>query len=275
MRRSFKYEIGMFLTTQLLALWTGFAMLVTGMREEMVIENTSEGVGMFFTSLLLATAMLILVLKYLKFPIIYRLLFAFLIVTGSSTVFSTILPGLIALGLAFLLAGLRFWKPIVLVQNICLIFAIAGVGPQLAMFFRTTTVIIVLVLASIYDYIAVFKTKHMVKMFEGISSYGTPFALIIPSRGGMMDKVSRNPLKDKKEVPDAFYMVGTGDVAFPAVFSVALLGDFGLLAALASIVGSLVGLLVDQYIVEKRGIALPALPAISFFAIIAFLLTLV
>ena len=27
-----------------------------------------------------------------------------------------------------------------------------------------------------------------------------------------MDKVSRNPLKAKKEAPDSFYMVGTGDV---------------------------------------------------------------
>lgn len=275
MRRSFKYEIGMFLTTQVLALWTGFAMLQAGVREAVVIESTSEGVSLFFTSLLLATAMLILILKYLKFPIIYKLMFAWLIIIGSTTVFSTFLPGLVALGFAFMLAGLRFWKPIVLIQNLCLILAIAGVGPQLAMFFRTTTVLIVLILTSIYDYIAVFKTKHMVKMFEGMSSQGTPFALIIPSKGKLTDSISSEPLEDKKRDPDAFYMVGTGDIAFPAVFAVALLGDFGLVAAIAAIFGSLVGLLVDQYIVESRRIALPALPAISLFAILAFLITLI
>ncbi len=273
MRRSFKYEVGMFLVTQLLALWTGFVMIISGVREAVVIESTSEGVSIFFTSLLFATFMLIVILKYLKKPIIFKLLFAWLIFIGSRTVFLTVMPWAFASGLAIGLALLRFWKPLVLYQNIALILAIAGVGPQLAMFFRTEAVLVVLILASIYDYIAVFKTKHMVTMFEGMSSQGTPFALIIPSKGKLTDTIASKPLKAKKKDPESFYMIGTGDIAFPAVFSVALLGDFGLVPALASMVGSLIGLVVDQYIVEKYRIALPALPAISFFAIIAFLLT--
>ena len=70
-------------------------------------------------------------------------------------------------------------------------------------------------------------------------------------------------------------MLGGGDLAFPALFAVAALAQFGLIQALGVVIGAIGGIvLIHSLIVQKKFKALPALPPIAAFAILGFLISL-
>lgn len=267
------FEVGTFTLTQLLALFIGIRMLTFTPRDMVVVESTSSGVGLFVGALLVSTLILILLIKFLNVRLIFQLLFAWLIFVGSLTVFELTIGEPIAMTLAALLVILRFAKPIVLLQNLAIVLAIAGIAPQLAMLFGTPTILVVLVIISVYDYIAVFKTKHMVTMFQKLNAHNTPFALMIPDKGNLLQKITP-PSSSKSKKGRDFFFLGTGDIAFPAIFAVAALADFGPTSAVLIIIGSVVGMLFDHYLLLKLEKPIPALPSIALFSILGFALSL-
>ena len=263
------FESAIFLISQALALFVGFRMLSLGAREAAMIESTSAGVSMFLGALFISTLMIILMIKFLNSKIIFQLIFAWLIFIGSLTVFEVVIGEPLAMTFAILLVILRFVKPLVIIQNIAMVLAIGGIAPQLAMFFNTTTIITVLIFASIYDYIAVFKTKHMIKLFEGTIKHNIPFTLVIPDKGSLFQNMHPK-MHHRSERGREFYLLGTGDVAFPSIFAISVLADFGFVSAVMVVFGSLVGLLADHYLLMKLEKPIPALPMIVFFSLIGF-----
>ncbi|MFH1787086.1 MAG: presenilin family intramembrane aspartyl protease [archaeon] len=268
-------EIGMFLTTEMIAVYVGLAMISAGIREEYIIESTGEGIGVFGLGMLFATLLILFIIKYLNRKIVFQMLFAWLIFVGSLFVFGSVLIFPLAALLAGLVVAARFLMPRVWVQNVAMILSIAGISPQLAMYFGTPTIIAILLLASAYDYYAVFKTKHMIKMFESLMKHETPFTFVIPAKGSMSGEVNGKLHKKKKKGQREYYLLGTGDIAFPTIFVVALLADYSPLSAAFAFAGAIVGMIVDHLILMKMKTAIPALPAIAVCSIAAFLLSLV
>jgi len=263
------FETGIFLLAQLIALFVGIRLLSFGAREAAMIQSTGAGVGMFVGALALSTIFIILLIKFFNSRFIFQLIFAWLIFIGSLTVFEVTIGEPLAMTFAVLLVVLRFLKPVVLLQNIAMVIAIGGIAPQLAMFFSTPTLIVVLIVASFYDYIAVFKTKHMVKLFEGLVKHNIPFTLVIPDKGSLFQKM-HSGIHRSSERGREFYLLGTGDVAFPAVFAISVLADFGPMASLLVVIGSLIGLLFDHYLLMKLQRPIPALPTIAAFSLLGF-----
>ncbi|MFC1454877.1 presenilin family intramembrane aspartyl protease [Candidatus Undinarchaeota archaeon] len=278
-------EISMFLVTEVIAIYVGLSMISAGVREEIMIESTAEGIGVFGISMFIATLLIVVLIKYMNKRFIFKGIFAWLIFIGSLFVFEPVIGSLkiveptsvlpIAAMLSISLVVLRFKKPVVWVQNLAMILAIAGVSPQLAMYFGTPTIIAILLLASVYDYIAVFKTKHMMTMFENLMKHDTAFAFVIPEEGSAKGKVSKAMHKKKKKGVREYYLLGTGDIAFPTIFIVALLADYSPLSAGFALIGSIVGLVLDHIILMKLQKPIPALPTIAVCSILGFLLSLV
>jgi len=76
-------------------------------------------------------------------------------------------------------------------------------------------------------------------------------------------KISKVPDKRK------FVMLGTGDLVFPIILAVSVFGEFSLLHSLFVVVGSLVGILIVHLLLTQKKIqALPALPPITFGALL-------
>jgi len=296
MKRSFVYENLLFVATQLLAIFVGTGMINAGLREQVLIQGTGEGVYFFIASLAVSTLMMIVLLKYLKGKFFFQFLFGFLIFSGAYTVFGFSIeasfPALsnyyitapafggfdlitsLAFALAIGLALARYFHPVVWLQNFALVIALAGVAPQLAMLFTTKTIILVLIVASVYDYIAVFKTKHMVSMFTNLMNQDAPLALIIPEKGESSGRVDHRVVHKKGSGERRYMLLGTGDLAFPTIFVVSVFAEYGIFSALAVMAGSLIGLYFDQWWVEKNEKPMPALPAISAASIALFLLSL-
>lgn len=265
-------EFSLFLAVQLLGLWIGWKIFHT---LEVPKMETSSSIIWFLVIFVIATGSILLALRFLKFKMPFGLLFAFLIFVGANIVFSTFISNtVLAFTLAAVVVGFRFLWPTIITQNIAMILAIAGVSAQLGVLLTVPAVIILLIVLSIYDFWAVFKSKHMISMAKGLIQRGMAPMIIMPSDWRAMTvpmkQVEIEKLKKKTKKPLKYMMLGTGDLAFPLVFAVSALA-YGLISSFAVIAGALAGLVVIHFLMmSKKFPALPALPPIAAGSIIAF-----
>jgi len=201
---------------------------------------------------------------------IYKFLFIFAFIYGALAIFASFLPDVITIVLIFLLLFLWFKYKRVIVHDILIILSLAGIGAMFGLAFEPKVVILLLLVLSFYDFIAVYKTKHMIKMATSMIEHGVIMGLIIPQK-------MEGFLADIKEVKPGgkFMFLGGGDIIFPLLFSVSML-SIGIVPAL--IVGgfSLLGLIASLLIffLQKDKKPIPALPPIALFAIIGYIITM-
>jgi presenilin-like A22 family membrane protease len=280
------YESIMFLIVQFIALGTGALLLNTGQAQLPPIEGGFWRLAQFLAAFLVALVVIVLLLKYLRTPISFGLFFAFLIFIGSQTVFAALLSVssnvlndisilILSIALAIGIIALRWWKPNLITHNISIFLGVAGVSALLGTALRPWPEIIILLIAlSVYDFIAVFKTKTMVSMFKELLKRGAPLAIIVPESPyqftANVHKISRAKLREKDR---KVLMLGTGDLAFPALFAVSAYATSGLATALAIMAGSVIGLIFNHYLLMvKKFRFIPALPFIAAFSIIGYVL---
>jgi presenilin-like A22 family membrane protease len=263
---------GMFMVAQVIGILVGFLNLK--LPEFAVTAPVSESIFGFLIAFLIATTVLIVLIKFVKGSWLFRIMLAALIFLGSEMVFSTFLPAWLGIALALILVGLRFLWPTIVLQNFSMTLAVAGIGASIGLLLPVEAVIVILVLLSVYDYIAVFKTKHMVKLFKNLFSRHVPLSLVVPGN-----------LKDfKANVNDAFIgpgkgkvrkymMLGTGDIAFPIIFAVSAVRQ-SLFSGISVLFGSFFGIVAVYFILLKckKG-AIPALPPIAICTIAAYFLS--
>jgi presenilin-like A22 family membrane protease len=226
----------------------------------------------FFIFFLLLFLCFLFFILYGKKPIkvkIYRFLFIFASFFTALIFFESFLSEPIPLILVFLLIFWWIKKPIILNQNLLIIFSLAGIGANLGLILKPDAVILILVVLSIYDFIAVYKTKHMVKMAKDMIEAGTILGLVFPFEPvGFLKSTS-----EVKPGEGKFLILGGGDVAFPLIFSVSLI-KIGIWKSFLVAFFSLLGLFANflLFIFQKERKAIPALPLISLFSIIGYLI---
>lgn len=211
-----------------------------------------------------------------KKRIVYKSLFILAVWWGGVIILNLWLRPLWALTLMSLLV---FWwhkRPLVLNHNICLILGLAGAGAVLGLSLEPLTVILLLVLFSIYDVIAVYKTKHMIKMAREMLEHQAILAFIVPQKiSGLGEQLEKVKI-DSQNIERRFLILGGGDVVFPMILCVSLIPQ-GIAEALIVAVFSLIGLLASFWLFTRQKIRrpIPALPPIALFSIIGFLITLI
>jgi len=162
-------------------------------------------------------------------------------------------------------------KPSVFLHDLLIVFSISGIAGALGVNFDPWMVVTLLVIFSIYDFIAVYKTKHMVKMARELTKMGIISALIIPQQFSDF----KRPLKEVRP-GGKFLILGGGDIAFPLFLCASLVsqGIWGsLIVAFFALIGLFVSFLI--FVTQKKRKPIPALPPIAFCSIIGFLITLI
>ena len=133
-------------------------------------------------------------------------------------------------------------------------------------------VIVLMVVLAVYDFISVYKTKHMLTLAEGVLDMKLPIFLVVP-------KVASFSIRSKDLETDDAYFVGLGDVIIPTTLVVsanafmdgrAVLGFINF-PALGALIGTLVGLAILLFFVVK-GKPQAGLPLLNSFAIIGLLI---
>ena len=280
-----------FAITQLLGIYAG-VVLINGAATNPDIQSLSVAPipeqndplnAVFFIVYILAGAvMIILAARFFKGMLFFQLLEFMVVSSASSIVFFA--AALAILGMDFLSAigtgmvlGLLlgaakfFWAE---TKNAAAIISSAGVAALFGFSLGFLPAVIFVVLLSLYDYIAVFKTKHMITMARELSTRQLSFAVTAKSLPQRMPKEPQQEYVHRAAMEGERLDLGTGDLSVPAMISVSAysLGPNGLLYALAVGVGSTVSLYLLLKFVSSQRVFLPALPPICLGGMLALLL---
>lgn len=257
-----------FVISMVLGLSAGNFLTDNQIRAVIVDENPdspANSVGLLIW-MLVATAIILAMLKFAPGWLSY---IAFKIVESLAVFSSTLivllpynLPDFIILGFGIGIVLVRLiFREDLLLRNITSTLAAAGAGALIGASLGTGAIALLVALLAIYDYIAVFKTKHMVALAKGVTGKNLAFTFAIPT-------------KEKK------FELGTGDIVIPLAFAVAVLAEakkfyhteYALLFPGIILFSALLGLVLTLEVASRKKIPLPALPVQSAFMIAAFLI---
>jgi presenilin-like A22 family membrane protease len=264
--------LSFFAIAQVLGIFTG-AVILRDFTENpyvssLVVTTDSDeplNAFLFIGYILAGAAVMILMIRKLKFmPIVFMVMEFVLISTSSSIVFYAILRSFMGLEestlagivLALIFAGMKTRLP--QLKNAAAIMATAGVGVIFGISLGLIPLILFLILLSVYDFLSVFATKHMVEMANFIVKKDLAFTVTArapPPRPG-----------EKEQRID----LGTGDMIAPIMLEVSALA-ISPLASIFVFVGAVLSLGLFLTLVWKKKMVLPALPPIVL-GMIAFLL---
>ena len=266
------WEVFLFSLTFILGISTAYKLNIIAPVPK--IEATPSFFSQFVLATIIAVAIVLLIIRLvksvLKKRVIFRFIFLLAFSLGSLIFFEVWLGEPIALILVLFLAFLWIKMPNIFIHDLFLISGVAGLGSYLGSELTPKTVAILLVIFSIYDIIAVYKTKHMVKMAKEMVEAGAMPGLILPTKVSELS----TPL-EKTSLGGRFLILGGGDIVFPLLFSISALQD-GIIQSLIIAFFALSGLLASFWIFfqQKERRAIPALPPIAFFSIIGYIISL-
>lgn len=222
----------------------------------------------FLLSFIAATFILLIFLRIFKGKLLFEILFSGAIIFGAQGPLGIYFQRDEAFIFAVGIVALKFLFPRIWTQNLAVIIGISGIAASLGMSVKPLMIAVILILLSIYDIIAVYKTRHMINLFKGMAQRGAILALIVPKNFslwfGKFDIIKPNNQNE-------FIFLGTGDLALPLFFAVSVF-PMGPLFYISIVIGATIGLLADHlyFINQKQKNPIPALPAIAFFSIIGY-----
>jgi len=184
----------------------------------------------------------------------------------------------IAFFLAVILAIWRVFKPNPYIHNLTEVFIYAGVAVVLISFFNILSIFVLLILISIYDMIAVWQSKHMVKLAQFQLKAKLFAGLSIP----YSFKIPKKTPKNAKKVKQKMAILGGGDMAFPLLFSSVSMQHFinlGLTKLNAFLYASVIVIfaalaLAGLLLKGKKDRFYPAMPFITLGCFLGYLVVL-
>ena len=261
--------LGMFVLTQFIGMFIVHHYNVLGNElpygmETPEVQSPNDFYTSFLPSILIAfviaVVILILLIKF-KLAFILRLWFFFVVMIALGIFFKTFLPvgnytGLIALVLALPFAIIKVYKQNILIHNLTELVIYPSIAAVFVPILNVWTAILLLVLISVYDMWAVWRSGIMQKMaayqMNELKVFG---GLMIPylSKG---QKIKIKKLRAlKKKDPKKFErthkntkfkvnmaILGGGDVVFPIITSGVMLVNFGFWPAFFVLLGATLGL---------------------------------
>ncbi len=195
-----------------------------------------------------------------------RIFFLFALVSGTWITFSFFMSEIMAFIFTLVLISSYIFWPFVWLHNFVLVLTLPGIAALLGTSLDPWTAAVILVAISVYDYVAVYKTKHMVKMAKAMIAGRAIFAMIFPEHWhGFKAHIN------EAHPGEGFMMLGTGDFVFPLIMAVSAYG-ISQTASWIVFVFALMGLLLMHliFMFQKSRQPMPALPPIAAFAILGF-----
>ncbi len=135
--------------------------------------------------------------------------------------------------LAVLLAGIitffKLFRPNIFAHNISEIFIYGGIATIFVPLLNLVSVTILLLLISLYDAIAVWKSKHMITLAKFQAESKAFSGLMIPYGAEVKPKKRKKALLSFGTEKTA--ILGGGDIAFPLMFAGVVMKNYGLMKA--------------------------------------------
>jgi presenilin-like A22 family membrane protease len=174
-----------------------------------------------------------------------------------------IISAILALPLAFL----KIFKRNILVHNFTELLIYPGIAVVFVPLLNIYTIIALLILISVYDMWAVWKSgvmqkmaKYQIKKLRIFSGFFVPYLTKKQKQKLKKLKMSKSPKKKAMKVSVA--ILGGGDIIFPIITAGVMLKTLGLLSAVFVILGAALGLGYLFFLAKKKKFY-PAMPFIT------------
>lgn len=234
-----------------------------------VVKQQSINSWDFIFSLLFGTVIILLALRFVKHRAPYKIFFGLIFFLCTFSFCNIWLNSLTSIILTVAIFFFYILQSKIIIHNFIIAASVAWASILLGLSLTSWQVIIILIVLSVYDMIAVWKTKHMITMFQGLAERSIIFALIIPNK----IKDVLQPIPEIKPNHNFLFM-GTGDLALPMIFAVSTLKQ-NLLASTLVILGALLGIIFIYFVFmnQKERKPVPALPPLAVGSILGFLIS--
>ena len=214
---------------------------------------------------------LLFVLTKFKIELILKIWFFVVILLGLAISFNAFFPPFKYVSLVALLVALPFtmakvFSRDVIIHNFTELLIYPGIASVFVPILNVVTIIIFLVLISIYDAWAVWHSGIMQKMakfqIEKLKIFSGFFIPYVSKKVRLkLKKMKKSELR-KKKVRVNVAILGGGDVIFPIITAGVMLNALGLGAALLVIAGATIGIGYLFFFAEKKKFY-PAMPFIT------------
>lgn len=238
------------------------------------IEDSSDFYTSFLPSIIVAfifAIILLILLTKFNFGFILKLWFFTVILIAIGIFFNSFFPKeqyfpYFAIIFALPLAIVKVFKTNFIVHNLTELVIYPSIAAVFVSLLNFWTVLILLVLISVYDMWAVWHSGIMQKMakyqINELKIFSGFFVPYLSKKVKIsLQKLPKSELKNKK-VKASVAILGGGDVVFPIITSGVMLVQFGFLSALLVLLGATAGISYLLFFAEKKKFY-PAMPFIT------------
>jgi len=247
--------------------------------------------GNIFIALVIAILIFILLMK-LKARTLIHVWFTLVVFLTVSIALTALLSrtfpaaeirfDLVALVLAIPLTFYKIFRRNLVVHNLTELLIYPGLAAIFVPILRVWSILLLLILISIYDMYAVWKSKIMVNLakyqIKNLRVFTGFFVPYLPKKEYQkLQRAKALKVKGKKmlgKIKVSLALLGGGDVAFPLLFAGVMLRWGGGLIPALIIVGTSTLALLGLFLYSKKGKFYPAMPFITAGCIIGWLITL-
>ncbi len=201
----------------------------------------------------------------------FKVFLILIVFSGAQIVFGTFMPSLWGLVAAVVFTLLFARGGNVMMHNLGIILGIGGIAAVFGLSISVEFGLILLVVLSLYDILAVYVTKHMVAMARSMIEGGAIFGFLVPFK---FKGFFYNRERARTGVGEEFMILGSGDIGLPLIF-VSSLVKFSLTSAVITAAFSLLGLFLTHILFINQGQkrVMAALPPIATMTIIGYLIS--
>lgn len=271
---------GFIVAVQVLALMMAAPMEAEGMQAFEDPESIWNPVY-YIILILVFTAFILFVIKTDKKYILHAILL-FAVAATMYYVFVAFIGQIPSLIITALLTVLLYKFPEWYVIDITGVLVGAGASAIIGISLAVLPTLILLILLTVYDIIAVYRTKHMIELAEGVMDLHAPILFVVPRRKGY-SFIEQSDACDEDGERGAYFM-GLGDAVMPTILVISastflpgaypnldlpLVFGFVILPALLAAVGTLIGYAVLMLVV-MGGKPQAGLPFLNTGAILGY-----
>ncbi|MBI2650192.1 hypothetical protein HYX04_02660 [Candidatus Woesearchaeota archaeon] len=250
------------------------------------VKNQSASFIYITIALLIGTFLVLLLIKFNK-PFVWKLWFFATVWLTLSIAFAAFINSALAAVISLIFSILKFYKPDIIIQNLSEIFIYGGLAAIFVPIINLFAAFMLLIIISIYDFVAVYKTKHMIKLAKFQSSSKVFAGLLIPYGKGSMVKDITPPKpgikKDSEKIhKKSVAVLGGGDIGFTLIFAGVVMK--GLMLQETILIGFLKALIIPVFVSiallflllkGQQNKFYPAMPVLSLGCFIGYLAILV
>lgn len=220
---------------------------------------------------------LLLILIHFRLRFVWKLWFILSVWITVAVTLGVFISRMLAIIIGLAIALQKVIRPNVIMHNLTEIFVYTGIAIIVLPFLNLKSALILLLAISVYDMYAVWKSKHMIKLAKFQTESKVFAGLFVPYHLGVKMKPAGKQKKGVKKIKIA--ILGGGDMAFPLLFSGAVMEHLILVQGIPKVTALLLALLTSigatamlAYLLVKseKGVFYPAMPFITIGCLIGY-----